>query len=197
MALPLPEKKFVFGIAFVGILFLFFFLFSSFFSLEYMESQRIHLIEFYALHPVLVPGLYISASAVLIGLALPVTGVLALLGGALFGFFTGWIMSSIAGTIGSIIVYLWSRYLFQDWLQERFQRQLSQVNKGIEADGVYYLFSIRLIAVFPFFLVNLLCGIAHISLSSYVVATFLGQTIVVALWVYAGSRISNLVFVGD
>lgn len=116
MVLPLQERKFVLGIAFVAILALLFLLLSPYPSLEYIESQRSHLVEFYALHPILVPALYISASAVLIGLALPVTGVLALQGGALFGFFRGWIMSSVAGTIGALIVFLWSRYLFQDWL---------------------------------------------------------------------------------
>ena len=132
-----------------------------------------------------------------IGLALPVTGVLALLGGALFGFTHGWIMSSVAGTVGALIVFLWSRYLFRDWLQKHFQQQFSVVYKGIEAEGIYYLFSIRLVAVFPFFLVNLLCGLTNIRLYEYVVVTFIGQTAVVALWVFAGAKIASLASVGD
>lgn len=197
MGLPVQERKFLLGIAFMGILVLFFWLASPYISLEYLESQRSYLEKVYGSHPILMPALYISVSAFLIGLALPVTGALALLGGALFGFSAGWIMSSLAGTFGALIVFLWSRYLFHDWLQEHFERHLVVVNKGIEKEGAYYLFSIRLIAVFPFFLVNLLCGLTNISVHTYILVTFVGQTAVVALWVYAGSRIASLVSLGD
>lgn len=197
MGLPARERKFLAGIVFLATVVLLFYLFSSYFSLEHLESQRSHLARIYHQHPVLVPTVYIATSAVLIGLALPVTGVLALLGGALFGFAKGWIMSSVAGTIGALIVFLWSRYLFRDWLQNRFRHQFSLVNAGIEAEGIYYLFGIRLVAVFPFFLVNLLCGLTNIRIYQYVIVTFIGQTLVVALWVFAGAKFASLVSVGD
>ena len=197
MGLPAQERKFLAGIAFLSAVVLLSYLLSPYFSLEHLESQRSHLAQIYERHPVLVPAMYILTSAVLIGLALPVTGALALLGGALFGFSKGWIMSSVAGTAGALIVFLWSRYLFRDWLQRRFQHQFSLVNVGIETEGIYYLFGIRLVAVFPFFLVNLLCGLTNIRLYEYVIVTFIGQTAVVALWVFAGAKIASLVSVGD
>lgn len=197
MGLPAREKKFLAGIAFLAIVVLLFYLFSSYFSLEHLESQRSYLARIYEQHPFLVPGVYIVFSTVLIGLALPITGVLALLGGALFGFCKGWIMSSVAGTIGALIVFLWSRYLFRDWLQNRFKHQFSLVNAGIETEGIYYLFGIRLVAVFPFFLVNLLCGLTNIRLYEYVIVTFIAQAAVVALWVFAGAKFASLVAVGD
>lgn len=197
MGLPGRKRKLIAGIVFVVVTTLVFLLVSPYLSLEYLESQRSFFAEIYGRRPILVPALYLLISAVLIGLALPFTGVLALLGGALFGFTLGWIMSSIAGTVGALMVFLWSRYLFRDWLQRRFQRQFTIVNRGIEEEGVYYLFSIRLVAVFPFFLVNLLCGLTNISAYAYTGITFAGQTIVVALWVYAGARIASLVSVGE
>ena len=197
MGLPAQERKFLAGIAFLGSVVLLSYVLSPYFSLEYLESQRDHFAQIYERHPVLVPAVYVITSAVFIGLALPITGALALLGGALFGFSKGWIMSSVAGTIGALIVFLWSRYLFRDWLQNRFQRQFSLVNAGIETEGIYYLFGIRLVAIFPFFLVNLLCGLTNIRLYEYVIVTFIGQTAVVALWVFAGAEIASLVSVGD
>ena len=131
-------------------------------------------------------------AALLIGAALPVTGVLALLSGALFGFVIGWLAISVACTLGATSVFLWSRLLFQDWLQNRFEKQFNVVNSGIAEEGGYYLFSIRLFPVFPFFLINLLCGMTKISLAVYVFVTFIGNGILLLLWVYAGSTLSQL-----
>lgn len=197
MGLPAQERKLLAGIAFVAAVVLLFYLLSPYFSLEYLDSQRSRLAQIYDHHPVLAPALYFVTSALLIGLALPVTGALALLGGALFGFSKGWFLSTVAGTIGALIVFLWSRYLFRDWLQIRFQRQFLIINRGLEEEGRYYLFGIRLFAVFPFFLVNLLCGLTNIRLYEYIIVTCIGQGVVVALWVFAGAKIASLVAVGE
>jgi len=161
-------------------------------SLEYLEAQRRNFGQFYAQNPVAVVLLYILVATLLIGAALPVTGVIAILSGALFGFAAGLAATAIASTVGSTIVLLWSRYFFRDFLQARFHREFAVINRGIAQEGGYYIFSIRLMTVFPMFLINLVSGLTDIRLSPYVIATFLSQTIAVSLWVYAGSTIANL-----
>ncbi len=160
-------------------------------SLEYLESQRSNFSQIYERNPVTVVFLYIAVSALIIGAALPTMGIFSLLAGALFGFPTGLVASSIASTIGSTIVLLWSRYFFRDWLQDRFHKEFSAINRGIDEEGGYYVFSIRLMTVFPMFLINLVCGLTNIKMSSYVIATFLSQTIAVSVWVYAGATMAD------
>jgi uncharacterized membrane protein YdjX (TVP38/TMEM64 family) len=195
--MQMRQRKFVVGMALLAASVTLYVLLKPYLSLAYLESQRSEFLQLYQQHPAMVSAVYGLISVLLISLALPVTGVLALLGGALFGFYWGWILTALTGTLGALIVFLWSRYLFRDALQRRFQRQFSIVSSGIESEGIFYLFSIRLIAVFPFFLVNVLCGLTNLKLSAYFAATLVGQTAVVAIWVYAGSEIASLESVGD
>ena len=87
---------------------------------------------------------------------MPVTGILMLLPGAIFGFQVGWAGSIFTSTIGATIVFLWSRYLFRERPQNRFKNQFKAVNRGLAEEGFYYLFSVRLLMVLPFFMVNTL-----------------------------------------
>lgn len=185
-------RKFLWGVGLIVLLVLLALALSPFISLEYLAEQRELFQQYYDRQPFLVLLLYAAVSSVLIGAALPVTGIISVLAGALFGFFTGWAVSAIASTIGACIVFLWSRYLFRDWLESRFQEQFVTINKGINEEGVYYLFSLRLIALFPFFVVNLISGLTAIKLPAYIIATFFGQTILLAVWIYAGLTVSQL-----
>lgn len=187
-----PGKKFLWGIGLIVLLVIFAVALSPYISLEYLEEKHELFLQYYERHPVVVLLLYVTISAVLIGAALPVTGIFALLAGALFGFFTGWAVSAIASTIGATIVFLWSRYLFREWLEKRFEEQFRAINKGISEEGGYYLFGLRLIALFPFFVVNVMTGLTAIKLSTYIVVTFLSQTILLAVWIYAGLTVANL-----
>lgn len=185
-------RKVLVGVTMLMLITLVFVLLSPYLQLDYLESQRSAFMAYYGEHPLLVASAYIAVTVICIGLALPATGVFALLAGALFGFGIGVLLCTIAGTLGSTIAFLWSRHLFRDWVQRRFSQQLVQINRGIDAEGGYYLFSIRLLMIFPFFLVNLLSGVTSIRLVVYIVATFFSQTIVVAVWVYAGATLASL-----
>jgi len=187
-----PSRKFFWGVGLVVFLALLALALSPFISLEVLTEKREIFLQYYDLHPIAVVLLYVAVSAVLIGAALPVTGLVALLAGALFGFFIGWAVSVIASTIGACIVFLWSRYLFRDWLGNRFRKQFLTINQGISGEGGYYLFSLRLMALFPFFIVNLMSGLTAIRLSTYFGVTFLGQTILLAVWIYAGLTVAQL-----
>lgn len=186
------SRKFLLGVGLVFMLVLCALALAPFISLEYLIEKRELFLQYYDRHPIAVVLLYIAVSSVLIGAALPVAGIAALLAGALFGFFIGWGVSVVASTLGATIVFLWSRYLFRDWLGSRFHEQFVTINQGISGEGGYYLFSLRLMALFPFFIVNLLCGLTTIRLTTYIGVTFLGQAILLAVWIYAGLTVAQL-----
>ncbi|MDG2271475.1 MAG: VTT domain-containing protein [Halioglobus sp.] len=187
-----PGKKALWGMGFLSLSVLLALALAPYISLDYLSAQHDFFLQYYERQPVIVLLLYIAIAAVLIGAALPVTGIISLLAGALFGFVTGWAVSVIASTLGACIVFLWSRYLFRDWIESRFAEQFQTINRGISDEGGYYLFSVRLIALFPFFVVNLMSGLTAIRLSTYSSVTFLGQIISLAVWIYLGLTVAKL-----
>lgn len=108
-------------------------------------------------------ALYVVVSA----LSIPGAAILTLLGGALFPLWEGTILVSFASTLGATLAMLASRYLLRDWVQRRFAQQMKTVNAGMAHDGAGYLFALRLMPLFPFFLVNLLMGLTRIGLRRY------------------------------
>ena len=115
-------------------------------------------------------GIYVAVTA----LSIPGAAVMTLAGGALFGFGYALLLVSFASTIGATLAFLVSRVLLRDWVQARFSRQLRAVNEGFEKDGAFYLFSLRLVPLFPFFVVNLVPAFLGVGLRTYVTATFIG-----------------------
>ena len=108
-------------------------------------------------------ALYVAVSA----LSLPGAAILTLLGGTLFSLWEGTVLVSFASTLGATLAMLASRYLLRDWVQRRFARQMSTVNTGMARDGANFLFALRLMPLFPFFLVNLLMGLTRIGVYRY------------------------------
>src|SRR5262249_5567314 len=110
-------------------------------------------------HPVAAVVLFFLLYVTITGLSLPVAAVVALVGGALFGPWLGTAVVSLASTLGAALAFLSSRYLLRDWVTRHFGDRLRAVNRGIERDGAWYLFSLRLAPVVPFFLINLGMGL--------------------------------------
>lgn len=108
-------------------------------------------------------AIYVAVSA----LSIPGAAILTLLGGALFNLWESTVLVSFASTLGATLAMLASRYLLRDWLQRRFARQMDTVNTGMARDGANYLFALRLMPLFPFFLVNLLMGLTRIGVFRY------------------------------
>jgi len=173
----------------IGILFVIIF---PYISLEYLETQRAHYLTYYGRQPLLVFNGFIFLTAVLIGLSLPVTGVTLILSGVLFGFPLGALAGGLACTLGATFGFLWSRYLFRDFFQHRYSTQFAVVNRGVEREGWFYVFGLRLMTIFPYFLVNLLCALTGIRLTTFLSATLASQLIVASLWSYAGSRLARI-----
>lgn len=188
----LSRNRLVWGIALLAAIVIFFVVASPYLTLDHLESQRTSLKLYYDENPLRFFAAYIALSALLMGAALPVTAMVLLLSGILFGFWVGLLACTVATTIGSTIGFLWSRYFFREVLRKRFNPQFEVINRGIAEEGGLYVFSLRLLMVFPYSIINLICGLTNIRLRSYVVATLASQVIVGALWVYAGTQLSNI-----
>ncbi len=131
---------------------------------------------------------YIAITA----LSIPGAAVVTLLGAALFGFWLSLALVSFASTLGATIAFLSSRYLLRSWVQQRFSSKLVAINEGVKNDGAFYLFSLRLIPVFPFFLINLLMGLMPISVVRFYWVSQLGMLPGTAVYLNAGSQLSEI-----
>ena len=117
---------------------------------------------------------------------------MTLLGGALFGRVLGTVLVSAASTLGATLAFLGSRYLLGDWVQSRYGGRLRAINEGIERDGAYYLFMLRLVPLVPFFLINLGMGLTPIGVGTYVVTSWAGMLLGTFLYVNAGTAIATI-----
>ena len=125
-------------------------------------------------------------------LSLPVAGLLSLLIGALFGFIPGILLTSFASSLGALVSFLIARYLFKSFIERKFSKALNKINKGIEENGLIYLFFVRMTPIFPFFLINLVFSVTKISPLSFYWVSQLGMLFGTALFINAGTQISNI-----
>ena len=126
------------------------------------------------------------------GLMVPGATLLTLVGGALFGVLWGTVLVSFASTFGATLAFLVSRYLLRDWVRDRFGDRLQAIHQGMERDGPFYLFSLRLVPVFPFFLVNLLMGLTSVRSWTFYWVSQLGMLPATLVYVNAGRELSHL-----
>jgi uncharacterized membrane protein YdjX (TVP38/TMEM64 family) len=131
---------------------------------------------------------YVAATA----LSLPVGTVLSLVAGALFGRWLGTGVVSLASTLGATLAFLSSRYALRDWVQRRFARRLAAINRGVERDGAYYLFTLRLVPAVPFFLINLGMGLTPLRVSTFAAVSWIGMLPATFLYVNAGTALATI-----
>ena len=137
-------------------------------------------------------AIYFVGYVVATGLSIPGAILITLMGGAIFGVFWGTLLVSFASSIGATGAFLASRLLLRDWVQSRFGDYLAPINKGMEKDGTFYLFSIRMVPVFPYFMVNLLMGLTPIKTSSYYLASQAGMFASTIVFVNAGFELAQI-----
>ena len=147
--------------------------------------------------PVLIGLIFFVVYVVSTAVSIPGATLLTLAAGALFGVMWGTILVSFASTIGATIAFLFARVIFRHRVQAKFANQLSAINKGIEEEGGYYLFSLRLVPLFPFFLINLLMGLSTLKTSSYYWISQLGMLPATIIYVNAGAQASDINAVED
>ena len=161
-------------------------------TLEYAQSQLSNIQDYKNENFAQTAVIYFIGYVIATGLSIPGAIIITLLGGAIFGLFWGTLLVSFASSIGATLAFLASRVLLRDWVQRRFGDYLAPLNKGIEKDGSFYLFSIRMVPLFPFFVVNLLLGLTAIRTTSFYLASQAGMLIGTAVYVNAGSELSQI-----
>jgi pyruvate/2-oxoglutarate dehydrogenase complex dihydrolipoamide dehydrogenase (E3) component/uncharacterized membrane protein YdjX (TVP38/TMEM64 family) len=179
------------GLLLVVILFFAFDL-GQYLTLDYVKSQQQAFDQYYAANRVFTLIGFFVLYVVVTGASLPGAAVLTLAGGAIFGLVTGVILISFASTIGASIAFLVSRYLFRDSVQSRFGSSLKSINEGIDKDGPFYLFALRLVPAFPFFVINLLMGLTRLRLWTFFWVSQLGMFAGTVVYVNAGTQLAQI-----
>ncbi|ACV68330.1 TVP38/TMEM64 family protein [Desulfohalobium retbaense] len=161
-------------------------------SLEYLKASQARFLELYKNHTLAVLGGYMGAYILMAALSLPGAAVFTLAGGALFGFWIGLVAASVSSTLGAVLACAVSRYLLRDMVQTKFETSLKKINQGIEREGAFYLFTLRLIPVFPFFVINLALGVSHMRLWTFYWVSQIGMLPGAAVYVNAGKELGQL-----
>lgn len=178
----------------IGILAGLFFLLdlNRYLTLSYLKESRDSLAQLYADHRFTVIGAYFLTYTLLTALCLPGASVMTLAGGALLGLSVGTVVVSFASTIGATLACLFSRLLLRDWVHKRFGDKLAAVNQGIQKEGAFYLFTLRLMPIFPFFVINLVMGLTRMPLFRYYWVSQLGMLPATVVYVNAGRELGRI-----
>jgi len=186
-------KKIILLVALAVIVVLFFqFELERYLTLDYIKSQQELISQYYEENRALTLLVFFLGYVVVTGASLPGAAVMTLAAGAVFGLFTGLILVSFASTIGASIAFLVSRYLFRDLVETRFGSSLKTVNDGIEKDGPFYLFALRLVPAFPFFVINLVMGLTKLRLWTFFWVSQVGMLAGTVVYVNAGTQLGKI-----
>jgi len=161
-------------------------------TLSYLKESLDKFKALYANHRVLVIASYFAIYVLTTSLSLPGASPLGIAGGALFGFWTATIVVSFASTIGATLACFVSRYLLRDWIQNRFGDKIAKVNEGIEKEGAFYLFTLRLIPIFPFWMINLAMGLTKMSFFKFYWVSQIGMLPGTMVFVNAGKELAKI-----
>ena len=161
-------------------------------NLEYLKEKQADFSAFYEENTWLAIGAFSLIYIISTALSLPGAAWLTLLAGALFGLVTGTIIVSFASTIGATLAFTISRLLLRDWVQSKFGSYLKSFNAGIEKDGGFYLFTLRLIPAFPFFVINLVMGLTPMKTFQFFWVSQIGMLAGTAVFVNAGTQLAQI-----
>ena len=184
-------------IVFISLIALFIFIFFYFglhqyANLDTLKTQQNALAEYKDTHPLTAALIFFVAYVAITGLSLPGAIIMTLAGGVVFGLLVGVLLASFASTIGATLAFLTSRFLLRDSLQKKFAKRLHVINQGIKKDGAFYLFTLRLVPVFPFFIVNLVMGLTPIKTLTFFLISQLGMLAGTIIYVFAGTQLAKI-----
>jgi uncharacterized membrane protein YdjX (TVP38/TMEM64 family) len=161
-------------------------------SLDYLKTSQDKFIQLYASHRFGVITTYMVVYIIVTALSLPGAAVMTLAGGAMFGFWIGFIVVSFASSIGATLACFVARFLLRDWVQNKFGEKLTAINRGIEKEGAFYLFSLRLVPIFPFFVINLVMGLTTMKLLTFYWVSQLGMLPGTMVFINAGKELGKI-----
>ena len=170
----------------------FFFDLGQYLSLEYIKNQQASFDALYQENPALILGGFFIMYVVVTALSLPGAAIMTLAAGALFGFWAALLLVSFASSMGATLAFLASRFLFHDTVQQRFGDRLKKLNDGVRKDGAFYLFTLRLVPAFPFFVINLVMGLTPIKVRTFYWVSQVGMLAGTAVYVLAGTQLGQI-----
>ena len=164
----------------------------QYFNLEYLKEKQAAMDAYYEREPFTTTVSYFLLYVIITGLSLPGAAILTLAAGAIFGLLWGTVVVSFASTIGATLAFLVSRYLFREAIQGRFADKLTAINRGMDEEGAFYLFTLRLVPIFPFFIINLVMGLTTIRVLTFFLVSQVGMLAGTIVYVNAGTQIAKI-----
>jgi len=185
-------KAAVVGFIVLGIVAFRYFGLGQYLSLEYIKTSQERFHALYQAHRLPVIAAYMGIYTLVTALSLPGAAVMTLAGGGLFGLVVGTVAVSFASTIGATLACGVSRFLLRDWVQNKFGDKLATINGGVEKEGAFYLFSLRLVPIFPFFVINLVMGLTRMRLFTFFWVSQIGMLPGTMVYVNAGKELARI-----
>lgn len=178
----------------LAILIALFFIFDlgQYLSLDYLKSQQAALERYRDSYPLRTGAVFFLIYVLVTALSLPGATVMTLAVGAIFGLFWGTVLVSFASTLGATLAFLIARFLLRDMVQRRFGDRLKAINAGIEKDGAFYLFALRLVPLFPFFVINLAMGLTNLKTLTFAWVSQVGMLLGTIVYVNAGTQLGQV-----
>src|SRR5687768_2417358 len=164
----------------------------AYLTFESIKAQQAAIESYHAARPWQSALLYFALYIAVTGLSLPGAAVMTLAGGAIFGLAWGTLIVSFAASIGATLAFLASRFVLRDWVQRRFGEPLRAINRGVEREGAFYLFTLRLIPVIPFFAINLAMGLTRMRVWTFYWVSQLGMLAGTLVYVNAGRQLAAI-----
>lgn len=165
---------------------------NQYLTLENLKQGHARFTEWQQESPVTVALAFALIYIVVTGLSLPGAAIMTLAGGALFGLLWGTVIVSFASTIGATVAFLVARFLLHDWVQDHFSKRLEAINRGVEREGGFYLFAMRLMPVFPFFIINILMALTRIRTRTFYWVSQVGMFPFTVVYVNAGTQLAQV-----
>lgn len=166
-------------------------------TFDNLKRQQDELLALRAAQPLLLSGLYFLIYVGVTALSLPGAAIMTLAGGAIFGLGWGLLLVSFASTLGATLAMLVSRFLLRDWVKKRFSKSMAKLDAGMKKEGAFYLFALRLVPAFPFFVINLVMGLTPIKIWTYWWVSQVGMLAGTVVYVNAGTQLAQISGPGD
>jgi uncharacterized membrane protein YdjX (TVP38/TMEM64 family) len=188
----MTKRLILFGLIAAAIAAYFLFDLGQILTLDNFKARQAELVAAKDATPALYIGGFFLIYVAVTALSLPGAAIMSLVAGALFGLLTGTIIVSFASSIGATLAFLSSRFLLRDWVASKFGERMQAIDDGLARDGAFYLFTLRLIPLFPFFVVNLVMGLTRIKVPTFYWVSQIGMLPATIVFVNAGTQISQI-----
>lgn len=165
---------------------------TQYLSLDVLKAQQQQLNALFKENPFTTFAIYFAIYVISTALSLPGATVLTLGAGAIFGFGWGLLLASFAASFGALLAFLSARFILRDWVQQKFGERLTAINRGVERDGAFYLLSLRLVPIFPFFVINLVMGLTPLRTWTYYWVSQVGMLLGTAVYINAGTQLAQI-----